>query len=98
MNGEVAIERAQSSKPLIPRTRLVPTLFLDHAQKIQNAVKGKIAEGQARDGAAAQGRNMNEKQLNRVPIAPDRTGTEPFLDLEVVFEKSEHDLAEGAAH
>jgi hypothetical protein len=98
MNSQVAVECAQGSKPLISRTRLISALFLNRAQKIQHPLKGKIVEGQPCDGSATQGGNMNEKELNRVAVASDRTWTEPLLDLQVVFEKGEHNLAEAGVH
>jgi hypothetical protein len=41
---------------------------------------------------------MHEQQFNGVAVTPDRAWTEAFLNLQVVFEKGDHNLAEAAVH
>jgi hypothetical protein len=83
---------------LISSTRLISALFLNRTQKVQHPIKDKILEGQTCDGPATQTGNMHEQKLNGVAVTPDRAWTEAFLNLQVVFEKGDHNLAEAAIH
>jgi hypothetical protein len=98
VNSEIPVEGAQRREPLISSARLVASRFFNHAQKIQHPFKREIHEREARYGPTTQTAHVDQKQLQSVAVAPDRTWTETLLDLEVVLEKGEYNLAEVAAH
>lgn len=77
----------QGSEPPVARADMVASVLFEVAQELDDSVEGEIPEGKPGDPAPLVGRDEQEEEPDRVPVAAHRGRTEALRRDQVVDEE-----------